>query len=89
MLDMITLNQDQDKMLAAVLDLLDACDAYTALCSKVYNTPRESEDWEQLWDEKGKAFDARTQKRKEFYAMIRENPDLAGDLIERLAKKLR
>lgn len=88
MLDMITLNPDQDKMLSAALELHEACEKKAAADLVQWENRNCHEKHKAFQPEWEKAFKERTEKRKEFYRLVNESPNLAADLIERLIRKL-
>lgn len=89
MLNIVTLNPEENKMLAACVDLLTACENKRLADAKQWDLRNDKYAFEAFQPEWNAAFHNRTEKRKEFYAMVRENPEIAGDLIERLVKQLR
>lgn len=83
------INQTQEQMLAAFEDLYAACAKKREADAKqweIRNDPVALVEFQPKWN---RAFNERTAKRISACALIKEHPEVAGDLIERLIRYIK
>lgn len=88
MLNICVKNDEQEQMVAAFMELQKASCQKRLADGKSWELRLDHEAFTAYQPERQKAFESRNQKRQEAYALVKQNPELAADLIERLINQI-
>lgn len=88
MLNICVKNAEQEQMVASFMELQKASYQKRLADCKSWELRLDHEAFTAYQPERQKAFESRNQKRQEAYALVKQNPELAADLIERLINQI-